>query len=336
MEAGSNISHIEDMMQKMMRRFDATDENVKEMRNDLSGIGQKVDAHAVSIKHLEQQMTQLSTTVNPRQPGTLSSNIIWNPKNDGHCMVVTTKGGKQTVDLPMPSRVETKTKTLEQMPGYAKFMKDMVKNKRAVSFENDNRLQNCGVIATRSLVQKKEDLGAFTIPCTIGLLHFAKAFCDLGASINLMPLSIYKKLGLGDPKPTTMLLLMTDRTVKRPIGVLHVVLVKVESFIFLADFVILNCEVDFEVPIILGRPFLATGRALVDMEKGQMKFKLNNEEATFNIYRSIKQRSEVQLISAITYRVESASEVQIEERLGVEALAAVIMNFESDGIEEYD
>ena len=98
-----------------------------------------------------------------------------------------------------------------------------------------------------------------------------------------MPLSIYKKLGLGDPRPTTMRLIMADRTVKKPIGILHDVLVKVESFIFSADFVILDCEVDFEVPIILGRPFLATGRALVDMEKGQMKFWFNNEEATFNI-----------------------------------------------------
>ena len=83
-----------------------------------------------------------------------------------------------------------------------------------------------------------------------------------------MHLSIYKKLGLGDPKPTTMRLLMANRTVKRPIGILHDVLVKVESFIFLADFVILDCEVNFEVPIILGRPFLAMGIAFVDMENG--------------------------------------------------------------------
>ena len=103
-----------------------------------------------------------------------------------------------------------------------------------------------------------------------------------------MPLSIYKNFGLGDPKPTAMRLLMADRIVKRPIGILHDVLVKVESFIFPANFVILDCEVDFEVPIILGRPFLATGRALVDMEKGQMKFQLNNEEVTFNICRSMR------------------------------------------------
>ena len=77
---------------------------------------------------------------------------------------------------------------LEQIPDYAKFMKDMVTKKRSVSFEDDDRMQHFSAIAARSLAQKKEDLGAFTIPCTIGLLHFAKTLCDRGARINLMPL----------------------------------------------------------------------------------------------------------------------------------------------------
>ena len=117
-----------------------------------------------------------------------------------------------------------------------------------------------------------------------------------------MFLSIYNKLGLVDQKPTTLRLLMEDKTIKRPIGILHDVLVNVEWFIFLEDFVILDCEVNFEVTIILGRPFLATGRALVDMEKGQMKFRLNNEEATFNICRSMRQSGEIQSVSAISYK----------------------------------
>ena len=104
-----------------------------------------------------------------------------------------------------------------------------------------------------------------------------------------MPLSIFKNLGLGNPKPTAMRLLIANRTVKRPIGILHDVLVKVEPFSFSVDFVILDCE----VLIILGRPFLSTGRALDDMEKGQMKFWLNNEEATFNICRSKRQNGEL-------------------------------------------
>ena len=123
-----------------------------------------------------------------------------------------------------------------------------------------------------------------------------------------MPLSIYKKLGLGDPKPTAMPLLMADRTVKQPIGTLHDVLVKVESFIFPADFVILDCEVDFEVPIILGRPFLATGRVLVDMEKGQMKFQLNSEEVTFYFCRSMRQCGSLQSVSAISHKEKMKKE----------------------------
>ncbi|KAK4717946.1 hypothetical protein R3W88_016284 [Solanum pinnatisectum] len=190
-------------------------------------------------------------------------------------LVKKTEEGKYRRFISMVKQFSIKVlliEALEQIPGYAKFMKDLVTKKQAMSFEEDDKLQHCSAIATRSLVQKKNNPGAFTIPCIIGLLHFAKVFCDLGASINLMPLSIYKKLGLGDPKPTAMRLIMADRTVKKPIGVLQDVLVKVEYFIFSTNFVILDCDVDFEVPIILRRPFLATGRALVDMEKGKMKF----------------------------------------------------------------
>ena len=99
-----------------------------------------------------------------------------------------------------------------------------------------------------------------------------------------------------------MRLLMADGTVKRSIGILHDVIVKVESFIFPADFVILYCEVDFEVSVIRGRPFLSTGRALVDMEKRKMKFWLNNEEATFNICRFMRQSGELQLLSPISLK----------------------------------
>ena len=96
-----------------------------------------------------------------------------------------------SINVPM-------VEALEQMSGYVNFMKDLATKKRSATFEDDDKMQHCSAIATRSLVQNKEDPCAFTIPCTIGLLYFAKALCDLGASINLMPLSIYKKLGLGD------------------------------------------------------------------------------------------------------------------------------------------
>ena len=100
-----------------------------------------------------------------------------------------------------------------------------------------------------------------------------------------------------------MRLLMTERMVKRPIGILHDVLVKVESFIFPFDFVILYCEGDIKVPIILERTFLDMGRDLVYMEKGQMKLQLNNEEVTFNSCRSMRQSGVLQLVFAISYGV---------------------------------
>ena len=79
---------------------------LKELRCDLASIGQKVDTHAISIKQIELQMAQLSVTMNTRQPGTLPSIAVQNPKNDAHCMTITTRGGKQTIDPPMPSNEE--------------------------------------------------------------------------------------------------------------------------------------------------------------------------------------------------------------------------------------
>ena len=100
------VWRVEDILHKIMRRFDASDEHIKELRFDLAGIGQKVDTHAISIKHIELQMAQLSATVNTRHLGTLPSNTVQNPKNDAHCMEINTRGGKKTIDPPMPSNEE--------------------------------------------------------------------------------------------------------------------------------------------------------------------------------------------------------------------------------------
>ena len=136
--------------------------------------------------------------------------------------------------------------------------------------------------------QKLKDPGSFTIPCAIGNSIFEKALCDLGASINLMPLSIFRKLGLGEARPTTISLQLADRSIKHPRGVIEDVLVKVDKFIFPADFVVLDMEEDKEIPLILGRPFLATGRALIDVQKGELRLRVQEEEVTFNVLKAIK------------------------------------------------
>ena len=98
-----------------------------------------------------------------------------------------------------------------------------------------------------------KDPGSFTIPCSIGKYEFKKALCDSGASINLMPLSVVQRLSLGELTPTAITLHMAQ-----PEGILEDVLVKVGKFVFIVDFVVMQMEEDTQVPLLLGRPFLAT------------------------------------------------------------------------------
>ncbi|PHT38332.1 putative LRR receptor-like serine/threonine-protein kinase [Capsicum baccatum] len=176
----------------------------------------------------------------------------------------------------------------------------------------------------------------FHYSCTVGSMNFAKALYDLGASINLMPLSVYKKLGLGDPTPTNMRLIMADRSIKRPVGIVNDVLVKVSSFIFPADFVILDCEVDSEVSIILGRPFLATESVLIDIKANELLFRLNDEVVRFDICKAMKQPSDMNVFSIANGHHEDKKALSVEKQLTVEPLSAAPLNDEHEGDEDYE
>ncbi|XP_070014378.1 uncharacterized protein [Nicotiana sylvestris] len=118
------------------------------------------------------------------------------------------------------------------------------------------------------MAPKLEDPGAFMIPCTIGSVEIAKALCDPRERINLMPYPIFRTLGIGKPRPASMRLQMADRTMKKLLGVIEDALVGVDKFILPVDFVNLGCKVDYEMPIILGSPFIAMGNTLFDIEAG--------------------------------------------------------------------
>ncbi|KAL0437663.1 UNVERIFIED_CONTAM: Retrovirus-related Pol polyprotein from transposon opus [Sesamum radiatum] len=137
------------------------------------------------------------------------------------------------------------------------------------------------------LPPKLKDPGSFSIPCTIGGSNFDKALCDLGASINLMPYSIFEKLGMHELTPTIVTLQLADRSIKYPRGIIEDVLVKVGKFVIPVDFVVLDMEEDTNTPLILGRPFLATGKALIDVQKGQLTLRINDDEVVFNVFKAI-------------------------------------------------
>ena len=190
----------------------------------------------------------------------------------------------QKLEISMPF-----TEVVTQMPLYAKFLKDILSKKRKIVEEGIvNLTATCSAVIKKELPEKMKDPGSFTIPCIIGGVEFQKALCDSGASINLMPLSVAKQLSLGEVIPTTITLQMADRSMVKPERVLEDVLVTVGKFVFPVDFIILDMEEDSQIPLLLGRPFLATGAALIDMQKGVLTLRVGEEAAAFNLIKSMQ------------------------------------------------
>ena len=179
---------------------------------------------------------------------------------------------------------------MNQMPNYEKFQKEILSKKKKIAREGIvNLIATCNVVIQRSLPAKMKDLSSFTIPCSIGKYEFKKALCDSGASINLMPLSMVQRLSLGELTPTTIILQMADRSMAQPEGVLEDVMVKVGKFIFPVDFVVIKMEEENQIPLLLGRPFLAIGAALIDVQKGELTLRVGNEVVHFNLNKSLTQ-----------------------------------------------
>ncbi|XP_009618482.2 uncharacterized protein [Nicotiana tomentosiformis] len=138
-------------------------------------------------------------------------------------------------------------------------------------FETVALTEECIAKVESKLPPKLKDPGSFTIPLSLGKQEVGRSLGDLGASINLMPSSLFKQLGLGVLRPTTITVQLADRSLVMPEGIIEDVLVRVGKFILPADFIVLDYEADEEVPIILGRPFLATGGAIIDVREGKTR-----------------------------------------------------------------
>ena len=179
---------------------------------------------------------------------------------------------------------------LTQMPLYAKFMKEILSRKRKIVEEGIVILTaTCSAVIQNSLPEKMQDPSSFIIPCEIGHADVGKALCDSGASINLMPLSVAKRLSLGELTPTAMTLQTADRKLAHPEGILEDVLIKVGKFIFLVNFVVIDIKEEKQVTLLLGRPFLATGATLIDVKKGELTLRVGDEVMHFNLNHSLKQ-----------------------------------------------
>nr|XP_016446002.1 PREDICTED: uncharacterized protein LOC107771181 [Nicotiana tabacum] len=148
--------------------------------------------------------------------------------------------------------------------------------------------EKCRVILQNKLPQNLGDPGSFTIPCALGGVYFEKALCDYGASINLMPFSIFRKLNLGEMKDICVSLQFADQSTKKPKGIIENVLVRVGKFVFPVDFIVLEMKECPNEPIILGRPFLATDRAIIDVHQGQLILRVDEERVIFDMQKILR------------------------------------------------
>ncbi|XP_074270822.1 uncharacterized protein LOC141594725 [Silene latifolia] len=176
-----------------------------------------------------------------------------------------------------------------EIPNYGKFLKELVTMKRkSEGVQSVNLSRECSAILTSKLPSKLEDPGSFSIPCSIQGVKIKRALCDLGASVSLMPLSLFKKLHLEDLKPSKISLQLADRSVKYPLGVIEDVPLKVGKLVIPCDFFVMDMPEDSHVPIILGRPCLATGGAMIDVKSGKLSLQVGNEKIEFELNNSMK------------------------------------------------
>ena len=202
---------------------------------------------------------------------------------------------------------------IKQVPAYAKFLKDICTIKNGLGIEKKAFLteQVSAIIQSKNPVKYKDPRSP-TISVNIGGTSIDKALLDLGASVNLLPYSVYKQLGLGELKPTNITLSLADRSVKIPKGIVEDVLVKVDKFYYPVDFVVLDTEPiasgPNHVPIILGRPFLATANAIINCRNGVMQLTFGNMTLELNIFHLSSRHKLVENENQVTDEVCSINQ----------------------------
>ncbi|GJT11951.1 reverse transcriptase domain-containing protein [Tanacetum coccineum] len=173
---------------------------------------------------------------------------------------------------------------LLHMPKFAPMFRKLLNDKdKIIELTKTPVNENCSAVILKKFPEKLGDPGRFLIPCDFPEMNECLALADLGASINLMPLSIWKELSLPALTKTRMILELADQTISTPTGIAEDVFVKVGTFFFPANFVVVDYVVDPRVPLILGRPFLRTTRALIDIHGEQMTLRHDDQSVTFKV-----------------------------------------------------
>ncbi|GFS44406.1 hypothetical protein Acr_00g0090150 [Actinidia rufa] len=220
---------------------------------------------------------------------------------------------------------------IKQVPSYAKFLKDLCTVKRRLNVrENAFLAKDVHSVVQVKTPPKYKDPGCPTVTCVIGDHRIEGCLLDLGSSVNLLPYSVYEKLGLGELKPTRITLQLADRSIKAPRGIVEDVLVKVDKFYYPADFVVLDTQpivdphAQNHIPIILGRPFLATCDAIIHVQGGLLKLSFGNMAVELNMFNAGKQPGDLEDIREVNL-IESIVQEHFERHCVEDPLARMLM-----------
>ena len=295
-QAPEKKSNLEELMVKFI---EASEKRFTQIETTMMSQGTSIRNLEASIHNLENQVGQMAKTLSGRQPGSIPSNTEINPREQVHAIFVGEGGHvdvreegvlkeapeksaemkaiglepKQVLReykprLPYPPSLYRRKAAGEvtDQPQPVKELKCRALNLVAKLEPPTINLDDESSTTWKSeLPAKLKDPGSFFIPLTIGSLNINDALADLGASVNVMSFDLFRKLDLGEPTPTRMPVQLADRSIVHPRGIVENVLVRVGDLTFPVDFMILDMMCNLETPLILGRPFLATSRSIVDV-----------------------------------------------------------------------
>ncbi|CAL2256544.1 unnamed protein product [Prunus armeniaca] len=237
------------------------------------------------LLHNQTQVVPNSTHSNPIPPNVPFPRRCMQSKKEEDEKDILETFRKVQVNIPLLDAIK-------QVPRYAKFLKELCTTRRRISNKEVVRVsENVSTVLQRKLPPKCKDSGSFRIPCVIGNTKFEHAMLDLGASINVMPYSIYASMNLGELKNDGVIIQLTNRSNAYPKGVLEDVLVQVNHLIFPADFYVLEMEDSAHstpLPILIGRPFMKTARTKIDVFKGTLTMEFDGDIIDFNIFEAIR------------------------------------------------
>ncbi|XP_026459851.1 uncharacterized protein LOC113360565 [Papaver somniferum] len=313
-----------------------------------------------TLDELKTSIVRIESRLNVREKGTLPSRTQPNSKgqfevknsNLEQANVVTTLRSGKVIETPMKladnkdildvfQQVKINIPLLsviKQVLAYAKFLKDLCTVKRKHNVQKKAFLaEQVSSILQHNTPPKYKDPGCPNISCIIGDFMTKQALLDLGARVNLLPFSVYEQLGLGELKPTSVTLKLADRSVKVPRGVVENVLIQIDKFYYPMDFIVLDTQpvanASKEIPVILGRPFLATANALINCRTGIMNLSFGNMTVELNIFDACKDpggRDDIHEVNMIETCVhEKASD--LEAKVPLESCFPNLWDFDEDG-----